>query len=453
MPDLDSEAVHFRAASELLAPMPDSTPPTRFAAGLVLFALLAAACGDAVPVREAGSAEGWTLERHEQRGTEYVRISGDGDASVVLHEELRIGSLEGAEHEAFGGVNGIAPAPDGSFAVLDAVAMRVHRYGPDGGHLGSFGSRGEGPGEFSQPQGISRLPDGRLAVTERHRPSRLSLFTAEGEFLETRPLPLNVTGAPLAQSDGALFVRFISGGGPDRSDAAFHVVRAEPGPADTVLPPELAVNPAWAISVRDDERGTGFRAAVPFTPGASWARHPDGYWIAGTGERYEVFQISDAGDTLRVIEREARTIPVAPDEAADVQERITVQVRRVDPDWRWNVPGIPQEKPFFRMIVVGTDGSFGVWRHAEAEPAELPPELADLPPGSGPPRFVEPPVLDLFEADGRFAGTLRLPAGTGVMAFSLDRIFLRETDELGVARIVRARLELPGLWVSGVPSP
>jgi len=433
--------------------MPDFTPSTRFAAALVLFALLAAACGDAVPVREAGSAEGWTLERHEQRGTEYVRISGTGDASVVLHEELWIGSLEGLEHEAFGGVNGIAPAPDGSFAVLDAVAMRVHRYGLDGGHLGSFGSRGEGPGEFTRPQAIARLPDGRIAVTEGTGVSRLSLFTAEGEFVESRPLPLNPTGAPLAQNDGALFVRFISGGGAERVAALYHVVHAEPGQADTLPPPELAVNPAWAIEARDEERRSGFRAAVPFTPRPSWARHPDRYWIAGTGERYEVFQISDAGDTLRVVEREARTVPVAPEEAADMQERITVQVRRVDPDWRWNVPGIPQEKPFFRMIVVGTDGSFGVWRHAEAEPAELPPELADLPPGSGPPRFVEPPVLDLYEADGRFAGTLRLPAGTGVMAFSLDRIFLRETDDLGVARIVRARLELPDLWRSGAPSP
>lgn len=70
--------------------------------------------------------------------------------------------------------------------LLDPLAPAVHRVGLsfDGAtHLGSFGRRGGGPGEFSSPTGIAVLAaPPRLAVIE---PGRIHTFTLEGEYLSS----------------------------------------------------------------------------------------------------------------------------------------------------------------------------------------------------------------------------------------------------------------------------
>ncbi len=407
-------------------------------------ALLVVACAGDPSDRAADRGEGsWAVERHERAGTEFVRNLGASDAPISMHEELRIGSLEGPPHEAFGSIDGVRAAPDGSFAVLDARSFQVHRYDAEGRHLGSFGSRGEGPGEFTAPNGLARLPAGGYLVVDGRPVARLHRFTDEGTLLGSEALPLNAMGAPVVERAGAVLVPFRLPPAPGGQAAteAWHRIPPDGAGADTLRLPELALNPAWTIHVVDETMRRGFHATVPFTPRAMAVRHPDGGWVAGTGERYEIFRITDQGDTLQVIEREAERALVDPAEADDARERILAQARNVDPEWRWTAPEVPGEKPFFRSIVMGQDGSLGVWRHTAGEPAELPAEVANLPPGQGPPRWVQPPVLDLFAPDGCFMGTLALPVGTGLMAFSLERAFLRERDALDVEQLVRVRLE------------
>jgi len=49
----------------------------------------------------------------------------------------------------------VAAAPDGRVYVTDSGAQRVQYFLPAGGFLGSFGSPGSGPGQFSDPRGIA----------------------------------------------------------------------------------------------------------------------------------------------------------------------------------------------------------------------------------------------------------------------------------------------------------
>ena len=86
---------------------------------------------------------------------------------------------------------------DGVWFVLDATADRIHRVSSSGELLGSFGNRGQGPGEFA----------GRLAAIAAHGDSiavlefggrRLHLFDLVGEPVADRILRLDDCTVPAA---------------------------------------------------------------------------------------------------------------------------------------------------------------------------------------------------------------------------------------------------------------
>jgi DNA-binding beta-propeller fold protein YncE len=61
----------------------------------------------------------------------------------------------------------------------------IHHFTPDGRLVRSWGSPGDGPGEFNLPHAICFLDDDRLLVADREN-FRLQVFTTSGEFLEQR---------------------------------------------------------------------------------------------------------------------------------------------------------------------------------------------------------------------------------------------------------------------------
>ncbi len=74
-----------------------------------------------------------------------------------------IGVLMGDSSCMFGSVNEIIPVPEG-FAVLDGGFSRLAFFDGDGVFLKSFGRRGGGPGEFSDPFRMCRLQDGEFLI-------------------------------------------------------------------------------------------------------------------------------------------------------------------------------------------------------------------------------------------------------------------------------------------------
>ncbi|MEI6667887.1 MAG: 6-bladed beta-propeller [Acidobacteriota bacterium] len=68
--------------------------------------------------------------------------------------------------------------------VADTLANRIVIVGLGGKVLGSFGRRGDGPGEFNFPTNLARTIDGRLLVTDAMN-FRVQVFDADGRFLRT----------------------------------------------------------------------------------------------------------------------------------------------------------------------------------------------------------------------------------------------------------------------------
>lgn len=76
----------------------------------------------------------------------------------------------------------IAIERDGSFFVSDGyVNSRVARFDKTGRHLGEWGSKGGGEGQFSNPHGLAFGRDGDILVADREN-SRIQVFDRAGLF-------------------------------------------------------------------------------------------------------------------------------------------------------------------------------------------------------------------------------------------------------------------------------
>ena len=77
----------------------------------------------------------------------------------------------------------ICVAPSGELFVADGYGnSSVHRFAPGGDYITSFGSPGNGPGEFLVPHAVRVSNDGRVYVADREN-NRVQVFTTDGEFL------------------------------------------------------------------------------------------------------------------------------------------------------------------------------------------------------------------------------------------------------------------------------
>ena len=191
-----------------------------------------------------------------------------------------------------------------------------------------------------------------------------------------------------------------------------------------------------------EDRGTSVND-VPFTPQPSWAFSPLGWMVGGLSTRYAIDQYLPDGRVLR-IERVAEPVAVLADERASQEEQSTWNMRRTQPDWRWNGDPIPDTKPAFRSIMVGLDGRIWVLVHQPAE--RIPDEeidRSDDPDARPPARWREPVVFDVFEPEGTYLGRVRAPQGFLLYprpVFRGDHVWAVVRDDLDVQYVKRFRI-------------
>jgi DNA-binding beta-propeller fold protein YncE len=65
---------------------------------------------------------------------------------------------------------------------IDSLNFRIQVFDPDGKYISSFGSHGDGIGEFSNPKGISLDSDGNIYVADAIFDA-IQIFNQEGSLL------------------------------------------------------------------------------------------------------------------------------------------------------------------------------------------------------------------------------------------------------------------------------
>jgi hypothetical protein len=400
----------------------------------------------------------WSHESATRGDTLVVRtLAGSvwGD-TMVLVRELAIGEAEGEEAYLFGQPTAMVLDPSGSIHVLDRQAREVRTFGPDGRHLRSFGGTGQGPGEFTGPDGLRRLPDGRLLIRDQQG-ARFSIFDADGTFLDSWPLrsgfststPFQVVEGQGAE-DGARPGAGVHVSNPSLADGEastdeWRPVRvryalADPAIQDTLPVPTTGFETAYVEARLENARS---RSVVPFSPQEHWTEFRDGSTAWGVSRSYAVLREAPDGRLLR-IERVDAQVPVDPAHAAQERERITANFRQMDPAWRWPAGELPGQKPWFSALLPGEDGTLWVLRPTRSVSEPNPRHDPDNPATGPATRWVEEaPVADVFDPDGRYLGPVRLPRGFSFWRtpwLSADVVVAVEAHPMGHEQVVRYRL-------------
>lgn len=401
--------------------------------------LLVAACDTMNP----DSSETVQVERSIDGDTSVVRtLSGSvwGD-SVTLQPELTIGELDGAPEYTFGRISSLAVDESGRIYAVDRQVPALRIYDSDGNHVETWGRSGEGPGEFNSPDaGLTILSDGRVVVRNRGN-GRLEVFSPEGDPLDTWRV---ITGQFINRrafarwGDTILNPDVINPSDP-LPEWRLGLVRIAPDGevVDTLAVPYVGQEAPILVA---SDGGNLSEAELPFAPGEHWAWHPDGFVVHGVGDGYS-FSLLNPEEPVR-IEREVAPTPVTSQERAQEEERVTKALQWLDPNWQWDGPPIPNEKPAFSGLYVGGEGRIFVLRDGAAYETEDP-DFDPEDPNDVEIRWMQDQSFDVFERDGTFLGSVPLPRDLTFRPPPVlrgDRIWAVTADELGVQRIVRYRI-------------
>lgn len=355
--------------------------------------------------------------------------------SVVLAEEVSIGALNGPPEYEFGQVQDVAVDANGGVYVFDGQVPALRYFDAAGRYVRTLGGKGAGPGEYQDASlGIViRHRDGRVVMRDP-RNARLNLYDTDGSPLP----PVLVTSGLFTQQattlDTAdhLYLRIMTGR-PERNKpwpiALLHL-DDQGRIVDTLVPPVLADEPL-------ESGGTMFARVK------HWAFSPLGGFVVALSDRYRIEHFRADGSVLR-IERDLPSVALLPEEKAEIEAMNDWRYRTQGQFMTNDKPTVPNEKGVIRGVAVGEDGRIWVRRYVAAEKGDSIPGFAR--PGEEPPptRFWrEPNVHDVFEPDGTYLGSVRLPPRTGLNVMRGDQIWgVREGSE-GESQVVRFRIVSP----------
>ena len=184
-------------------------PLLLLAAGLVAIVSAVVAGGDA---HAQSVAPGVPLSAPEGiimllNGTVYVADTGN-DRVQVFHPNGTFARSFGSPGDGpgeFSGPTGIHVHRNGTVYVADTGNDRVQVFHPNGTFARSFGSPGDGPGEFSGPEDVHIKYDGTIVVADTGN-DRLQFFWPNGTFA----LAFGTTGAGTGQFNGPTSVYFLT---------------------------------------------------------------------------------------------------------------------------------------------------------------------------------------------------------------------------------------------------
>ena len=390
---------------------------------LATLSLLLAACGSGSDAAGEWSGTTDTLPS----GEIVVRNADDplwtpGAAWSVV-EDLRIGEAMSEGPDLFGAVFSFDVDAWGRIFVLDHQAQEVRIFDSEGNFVRTVGGRGMGPGEFTLAGSVDLSLNGEIWVMGTMQ-GRVSIFDTTGTFL--RQERTNAAGMTLLPYPGG-FDPLGRYNVVLRSEGMREMARFEQSytPIDTIAIPQNPEEGEYFEMV--SESGSLMRASVPFQGSMAWRFSPAGtVWTLLTG-RYELTEMTTGGEVLRRISKDHEKVPVTDEEReqaiADL-DWFTSRGGTIDPS------RFPGSKPATASFFIDDEGHLWVEQQVAAFDSDNAGHL-----------------FDLFDPEGRYLGTLRLPFS---LAGSLPEPIVREgilygvtRDEVGVQYVVRARIAKP----------
>lgn len=347
---------------------------------------------------------------------ETFSIGGDGGKSPLAG----VGSVYASREEVY---------------VADTRAPAVRVYSRTGEYLRQVGREGQGPGEYLHPNGVIGTLEETVVMDPSGGNARLQFFDREGRYLRQVLVPSNVVGGGVffRDSRGNIYLRVGANRETDDGGRDLFWGYALVTPNGSVAEPvfmKRAHSPgteAWQMRLPDGKP----LGAVPYAPEAHWAVGPDGVVVDGVSSEYRL-TISHPSRLDTIVVRDVPRVQVTAGERAYREAVMTAAVRRFYPNWTWDGPEIPDDKPAFSRIKVAQTGEIWVIRQGPGEVVECPPEI--LKSNWSGTCWEDRLFADVYTPTGVLLGEVRLPTEVGdleIAFLSSDFILARAEEPSG----------------------
>ncbi len=418
--------------------------------------MLLAGCDAGPPTRD------FSVTVTDSAGIEIVhtQVGDTGAEALAVHEELRIGTVDGPPESQLFFVGRPVAATDGTVFVPLLRSGEIRVFDAEGAYLRTIGRAGDGPGEFAGLNLLYLVGDILYAVDARLR--RVTAFTEEGELLSTASLPavgdrlVSVSFHGRLGDDWMLSLshpydwpehgRFVdrrtslflspSGSGLDGAFRAFE--------READRPPALAEY-TWSRMFGMRQGGALTGQSPLWGPRGAWASDGARHIFVTVGDEYRIDAFEPEGTLVRSLRRSHEPVPITPEfkdrflaEAAAHHDTAGTSTEfGVDPmvieRFRADLP-TPPHLPPLGSILAGPDGTLLVER-----PDLVADPVAQVWTRLGP----QPSTWDLFDPDGAFVGAVTFPLRFAPHLLLEDAVLGVHRDELGVEYVVRLRIETP----------
>lgn len=405
----------------------------RVSSVLVLLATSAlGACGD--------GGGGWEGTVTDSAGVPVVSNTGGGvwesGEEWTVVEELRIGTATNEPEYQFGMIAGIDVGADGRIYVMDQQASQVRVFSPDGQFLASVGEPGGGPGELGQGAGPVFVGPGDTITVPDAGQQRVTRFAPDGSPVGSYAVPMN-EGIPVKWMET-----------PEAELVQQAMIMAMPGQMD-VEPRNLLLHRAGNGEIKDTlmvmpaGQTMDFSGGQPrmtlFAPEPMWALGPDGRLIAGNNSRYRLEVYSPEGTLERIIAKERDRRPISEDDQGEFR-RIIQEA--------WERAGMPPQAvdmmsqalhfaefyPAYANVVGGPERTTWVQSVQSPETVRETGATFDI-------QDIGGPEWEVFDAEGRLLGVVRMPNRFMPLLFKDDQIYGVLRDDLDIQYAARLRLD------------
>lgn len=224
-----------------------------------------------------------------------------------------IGRADGAAHEAFGIVAGVAFDANDNLYVLDRQSVRVLVYDRTGRFIRQIGKEGQGPGELMVPLALTIGGDGTVIVSDIGRRG-YSLFRPDGTFIRNvivEDWAPGFTGGIGWHPRGGVVATYRQPMGPGSGTRTQTVMPLLFQPLAGGEPTRLYDIPS-AIRVEQQSPAPGqvqMRVSPPpmFSPPTLFGVLPNGQMALSFTSGYTVRILDATGQTVRYLQRPMRT--------------------------------------------------------------------------------------------------------------------------------------------------
>lgn len=394
--------------------------------------LFLTACGE--------SGGDWQGTVTDSAGVEIVMNAGDGlwgpgDAWTV-EQELVIGTAEGEPAYQFGQIAGIDVGEDGRIYVIDQQAQEVRVFSPEGEYVRIIGQGGAGPGELGLGAGPVFVTSGDTVVVPDAAQQRITLYTADGEPAGSHQLPMtsgiSVKWMELPNHDLVQQAMVMAFPGQEDVEQKNLLIRREPSGAviDTLVEMPIGGSVSFAGNTPN---------ITLFESEPMWTLGPDGRLYTGVNSEYSLETHGPDGQLLRIVRKPFERRTISDSDQADFRRIV---------EGLWRDQGMPPEAlgvmsqalgfaefyPAYANIMGGPEGSLWVQR------IQTPDEIREAG-GTFDIQDMGSATWEIFDDQGRYLGTLEMPARFTPLSFIDGDLWGMLRDDLHVQYVARMTID------------